>query len=182
MTQVGACQLRPWQNDPFDMLIRSVASQQLSTRAAATILGRVRQALGCGERFDPVVLADTVPQQLRDCGLSRSKAGYCIGLGEYFSARPEALTRMARADDDEVLAQLVTLKGVGPWTAHMLLIFAFGRSDIWPVGDLGIRKAAALFFKLGQIPNAQALDTMADPWRPYRSIASWYLWRSLDLA
>ena len=161
----------------FAALARAIVYQQLAGKAAATIHGRVVEAVG-GEvtaRSVAAVSDDT----LRRAGLSRQKLGYLRDL----SARAEelALEELPARADDEIIAALRAVKGIGLWTAQMFLMFRLGRPDVLPVHDLGIRKAAQRLFRLRGLPPPAKLEKLAEPWRPYRTIASWYLWRSLEL-
>ncbi len=121
-----------------------------------------------------------MPEVLRGVGLSRNKASYLRSLAEHVISGELELDRLTDLPDEEVMAQLTAVKGLGPWTAHMFLIFHLGRPDVLPVGDLGVRRAAQLAYGMEELPTVAELETLAEPWRPYRSLASLYLWRSLD--
>ena len=156
----------------FSVLVSSILGQQLSVKAAETIEGRLVQALG---PHDPAVLANATVEGLREHGLSRSKASYVIGMAEAFRGGEIDPHELARADTESVIQQLTSLKGIGPWTAEMFLIFGMGHPDVWSPGDLGLRNAVWAHF--GE--DANVSDT-ADRWRPYRSYAALYLWEFSD--
>ena len=165
--------------EAYGALVRSIVGQQLSTRAAATIYGRLT-GLYDGTTPTPEQLIDTDPDDLRAVGLSRAKASYLRSLAEHVVAGELELDRLTDLSDDEVSEQLTAVKGLGQWTAHMFLIFHLRRPDILPVGDLGVRRAVELAYGLEALPAPGELEQIAEPWRPHRSLASLYLWRSLD--
>jgi DNA-3-methyladenine glycosylase II len=183
--KVGGCKLGIADVDPrakpdhFVGLVRAIVSQQLSAKAAETIFGRVR--LTAGETFDaPSVLA--VPEtKLREAGLSGAKARYVRGLAEEVHSGRLALGTLESQDDEAVIDALSSLKGVGRWTAEMILMFQLGRADVLPVDDLGIQKGMMRLFNLRKMPTKERMEKLARPWRPYRSIACWYLWRLGEL-
>lgn len=154
----------------FDVLVCSIVGQQLSVRAADTIEGRLRDLAG---ELTPAHLVRLDDDQLRGVGLSRSKVAYIRGLAEAFETTeitPELLTD---APDHEVSSVLTAVKGIGPWTAEMFMIFGLGRMDIWSPGDLGLRRSVEHFF-------GSSDPAIADRWKPYRSVAAWYLWEHSD--
>ncbi len=120
--------------------------------------------------------------RLRSFGLSRQKAEYIREIAKAFESGALQSRSLARLDDDAVLAAVTQVRGVGEWTAHMLMMFSLGRLDVLPVGDLGVQKGAQALYGLSELPKAADLERLAEPWRPYRSVASWYLWRVLDPA
>jgi DNA-3-methyladenine glycosylase II len=172
--------------DPFELrgqrpyfwfLCRAILAQQVSTAAARAITERFRE-LYADDRFPrPESVRETATARLRSAGVSRQKADYLRGLGEAFAEGELSGVRFSRLDDDEVIRRLTTVKGVGRWTAEMFLIFCLRRPDIFPVGDLGIQKGMDRFFEVGASP---AMRKRAEPWRPYRTAASLYLWRALS--
>ncbi len=180
--KVGPCLWKPRKRrSPFEALVQSVAYQQLNGTAAATIFGRVK-ALYPGRRFPtPEDLLDTPDERLRGAGLSRAKVAAIkdIAAKTIDGIVPTSRT-IARMDDADILNQLITIRGVGPWTVEMLLIFKLGRADILPATDYGVRKGFALTYQLKDLPTPAELLAHGEKWRPYRSIAAWYLWRSLD--
>ena len=177
--QHGACGLKTAREDDiFSGLLQAIVSQQLSTKAAATIYGRLR-ALLPGETPTPDAIVPLSDEALRGAGLSRQKLGYVRDLSRKMldgSIKTGSLTTLS---DDEIVAELTQIKGIGRWTVEMLLIFRLARPDVFPAGDLGIVKAIQKAYNLRGTPNVKRLHAIADRWRPYRSVASWYLWASL---
>ena len=165
--------------DAYGALVRSIVGQQLSTKAARTIYERLT-GLYDGTTPTPEQLIDTDPDDLRGVGLSRAKASYLHSLARHVVDGELELDRLGELPDEQVAEQLTAVKGLGQWTADMFLIFHLGRPDILPVGDLGVRRAAQLAYGMDDLPNAAQLRELAAPWQPYRSLASLYLWRSLD--
>ena len=166
---------------PFDALAESIAYQQLSGKAAATIFGRVRALYPKRKWLDPEKLLATPDEKLRAAGLSRAKTAALKDLaaktidGTVPSGR--ALIRMS---DDEIIARLTTVRGIGRWTVEMLLLFDLGRPDLWPVDDYGVRKGFAKIFGKRKLPTPKQLMKIGEKWRQYRSVAAWYFWRALD--
>jgi DNA-3-methyladenine glycosylase II len=166
---------------PFDALAESIAYQQLSGKAAATIFGRVRALYPKTKWLDPKQLLGTPDETLRAAGLSRAKTAALKDLaaktidGTVPSGR--ALVRMT---DDEIVARLTQVRGIGRWTVEMLLLFDLGRPDVWPVDDYGVRKGFAKTFRRRKLPTSKQLMKLGEKWRPYRSVAAWYFWRALD--
>ena len=167
---------------PFDALAESIAYQQLSGKAAATIFGRVRALYPKRKWLDPERLLATPDEKLRAAGLSRAKTAALKDLaaktidGTVPSGR--ALIRMS---DDEIIARLTTVRGIGRWTVEMLLLFDLGRPDVWPVDDYGVCKGFAKTFGKRKLPTPKQLMKFGEKWRPYRSVAAWYFWRALDV-
>ena len=162
----------------FGDLARSIVYQQLAGRAAASIHGRFVEALGsdvCASR----VLATPEPV-LRSCGLRGSKAASIIDLADKVASGEVVLDRIGRLSDDQVVAQLTVVRGVGPWTAQMFLRSTLGRLDVWPVGDYGVRTGFAAAWGLSEVPSPKALEALGEPFRPYRSLVAWYCWRAAD--
>jgi len=165
--------------DPYRMLLRSVIYQQLAGAAARTIDGRLR-ALWRGRYPLPEVLLEARDAQLRAVGLSRQKIKAVRSVAEAFAAGDVTNRALRRMDDDAVIESVTQIHGIGVWTAHMMLMFSLGRPDVLPVGDYGVRKGAMQLYGLRDLPKPKELETLAEPWRPYRSVASWYLWRVVD--
>jgi DNA-3-methyladenine glycosylase II len=167
--------------NPFDALAESIAYQQLSGKAAATIWSRVRALYPRRKHLDPKLVLATPDEKLRAAGLSRSKIRSLKDLaaktldGTVPSSR--ALTKMT---DEEIIVRLTSVRGIGRWTAEMLLLFDLGRADIWPVTDYGVRKGFAKTFGRRKLPTPKQLMKLGEKWRPYRSMAAWYFWRALD--
>lgn len=180
--QVGACGLADSQHtDPFVALTRAIIGQQLSTKAAATIAGRFTALFG-RSRPTAAKLALIPDDDLRAVGLSRMKLSFLRDLGERVQDGRLALGALDAMADDEVIETLVAVKGIGRWTAEMFLMFRLHRPDVFPVGDLGIVRAIQRVYGLRKEPTVARMEEMAEPWRPYRSVACWYLWASLDNA
>lgn len=165
--------------DHFSMLVRAIVSQQLSTKAANTIHTRLT-ALMPGPQPTPHALAALTEAQLRAVGISRQKAGYLRDLCEKVTSGAVPLDDVDGMPDEEVIVALTRVKGIGRWTAEMFLIFRLLRPDVLPVDDLGIVTAVQRAYGLRKRPKADRLRKIGEAWRPYRSVASWYLWRSLD--
>lgn len=163
----------------FQVMLETIVSQQLSTHAARAIYGRVKDAAGGGIPTPDAILALS-DGELLACGLSRSKVAYARNVAGAFVANRFDRRSFARKDDDDVVQTLTSIKGVGDWSAHMFLIFALNRLDVFPVGDLGLRKAMAARYGLRRSTRASRYHRIADAWRPYRTIGTLYLWRSYD--
>jgi DNA-3-methyladenine glycosylase II len=166
---------------PFDALAESIAYQQLNGKAAATIWSRVRALYPRRKYLDPKVVLATPDAQLRAAGLSRSKIAALKDLAAKTidGTVPSART-LNRMSDDEIIARLITVRGIGRWTVEMLLLFDLGRPDVWPVDDYGVRKGFAKTFGRRKLPTPKQLRRFGEKWRPYRSVAAWYFWRALD--
>jgi DNA-3-methyladenine glycosylase II len=177
----GACQLGAVRDrfDHFEMLVRAIVFQQLSTRAATTIHTRLLALMPDGKPTAPL-LRTLTDEQFRSVGISRQKAGYLRDLSEKVAAGAVPLAEVDALDDEAVITALTQVKGIGRWTAEMFLIFRLQRLDVLPVGDLGIITAIQKAYRLRKKPTPQRMQKIAEAWRPYRSVASWYLWRSLD--
>jgi DNA-3-methyladenine glycosylase II len=172
--RVGPCRLEPVA-DRFETLVRAIISQQISSKAAAAIEGRL-SALG-GAPHRPAVLMALGEEALRGVGLSAVKARYVLNLSEAVASGQAPLDAFDDWDDDAIIASLTAIKGIGRWTADMFLIFALNRPDVLPVGDLGVRAALRDRHGLAELPKPSECPPLAEAWRPYRSIAIWYLWR-----
>ena len=167
--------------EAYGALVRSIVGQQLSTKAARTIYERLIALFG-GRTPTPAELLAADPEKIRAAGLSRPKVSYLRSLAEHVESGELELDRLTELPDEEVSAQLTAVKGLGQWTADMFLIFHLRRPDVLPVGDLGVRRAVERAYGLPELPDATQLAEIAEPWRPHRSLASLYLWRSLDNA
>jgi DNA-3-methyladenine glycosylase II len=179
MRRYGPCGLADAQHaDPFRALIHSIISQQLSTRAAATIESRFRALFGGVPT--PSQVTATPDAQLRAVGLSGQKVKYIRDLCRRVEEKSLPLTAFDVMSDDEVIAALTQVKGIGRWTAEMFLMFRLHRPDVLPVDDLGIVKAVRQAYGLRTLPTPKRLIRLGESWRPYRSVACWYLWASLD--
>ncbi|HKG39420.1 MAG TPA: DNA-3-methyladenine glycosylase [Conexibacter sp.] len=167
-------------DDHYGALLRAIVGQQLSTKAARTIYGRVTERYGGRTPTPEELIADDLDELRLAAGLSRAKASYLRSLAEHVVSGELELERLDEMPDEEVAAELVAVKGLGQWTADMFLMFHLGRPDILPVGDLGIRRAVERAYELPAMPNPAELTEIAEPWRPHRTLACRYLWRSLD--
>jgi DNA-3-methyladenine glycosylase II len=175
---VGQCTLKPNPADPFTLLVRCVIFQQISTKAAQSIFDKLAAEVGT-----PVLLpklAKLTEAKFKSCGVSGPKQRTLRAVMEHVKANPKLLPKIEDRDDATIHAQLTEIKGIGPWSADMFLMFGLGRPDVLPVGDFGFRTAVKREFKCRKMPDAARLTKIAEPWRPYRSIATWYLWRSLE--
>ena len=167
-------------DDHYGALVRAIVGQQLSSKAAYAINARMLERFG-GRPPRPREILETDPDELRAAvGLSRAKVGFLRSLAEHVLAGALELERMDDLPDDEVIGELVAVKGIGEWTAHMFLIFHLQRPDVLAVGDLGIRTAIRRAYQLPELPAATEMERIARPWRPHRSTACRFLWRSLD--
>lgn len=173
--------LRP--DETLPALLRSIVYQQLSGTAAATIHGRVLGAFGDGRQPDPDALAAAEAEALRACGLSRAKAAAVQDLvGRQLEGSLPSREALLQLDDATVVRTLTAVRGVGPWTAQMVLMFNLGRPDVWPSADLGVQEGYRLISGAEARPTARELATEGERYRPWRSVAAWYLWRAVDLA
>lgn len=170
---------RPAHDDHYGVLLRSIVNQQLSVAAARTIYGRILERFGGHPPTPEQILADD-PEDMRSVGLSRPKIGYLRSLAEHVLAGELELDRLDELPDEQVIAKLVAVKGLGEWTAHMFLMFQLERPDVLAVGDLGVRRAIERAYSLESLPDRETMERLAEPWRPYRTLACRYLWRSLE--
>lgn len=175
----GPCGLAAAQrSDHFSALVRAITGQQLSTKAAATIYARLAALMPDG--VTPQALSALSDDQLRAVGMSRQKGAYFRDLCDKVLSGALPLDALEAMSDDEVIAALTQVKGIGRWSAEMFLMFRLHRPDVLPVGDLGIVNAVKSVYRLRKTPTPDRIRRMGEAWRPYRSVASWYLWRSLD--
>jgi DNA-3-methyladenine glycosylase II len=167
--------------DAYGALLRSIVGQQLSTKAARSIYTRLTEQFD-GRAPTPQELLDADPEVVRSAGLSRPKVKYLRSLAEHVVSGELELDRLHELPDEDVTREVTAVKGLGQWTADMFLIFHLGRPDVLPVGDLGVRRAVERAYGLESLPDAETLERLGERWRPYRSLASLYLWESLDNA
>lgn len=177
----GACSIRP-HTRYFHTLVGSIISQQLSTKAADTIHKRFLALYAPTRSPRPEQILATPDEDLRGTGISYPKVSYIKDIAAKTEDGTLKFNRLSKMSDDEIIKMLTTVKGIGVWTVHMFLIFSLGRMDVLPVGDLGIRRGIQLAYGFDELPNPEQIEKVADEngWRPYCSIASWYLWRSLE--
>ena len=166
---------------PFDALAESIAYQQLNGKAAATIWSRVRALFPRRKHLDPKLVLATPDEKFRAAGLSRSKVMSLKDLAaKTIDGTVPSSRALAKMSDEEIIARLTTVRGIGRWTAEMLLLFELARPDVWPVADYGVRKGFAKTFGRRKLPTPKQLMKFGNKWRPYRSVAAWYFWRALD--
>lgn len=176
----GPCRLgrRVRVEERFGQLSRSIVYQQLAGSAARAIWGRLLDALGGACTPGSVLAADEA--LLRSAGLSGAKTASLRDLAVREADGALGLHRLGYLSDEEVQSRLTEVRGIGPWTAQMFLMFSLRRLDVWPVGDLGVRKGYSMAFRLGQVPSEKEIQPLGDQFRPYRSVAAWYCWRACE--
>lgn len=182
MKRFGLLALQKRTGTPYESLVRSIIGQQLSGKAAATIRGRFFAAYGGSETKCPApdtVLGITM-EEFRAVGVSGQKAGYLLDLARHAQLGLLDARKLQKMPDEEVIADLVAVKGVGEWTAHMFLMFYLNRPDVLPTGDLGVRKGMMMAYNLRKLPTPQRMHQIAKHWRPYRSIGTLYMWELAD--
>jgi DNA-3-methyladenine glycosylase II len=168
----------PITKNPYESLVEAIITQQLSGKAADSISARFREIYG---RFPkPADVLKTSDVKLRKAGLSYMKVSYIKDLSSRVESKEIRLSYMKNLTDEEVIEQLTKVRGIGRWTAEMFLIFSLGRQDVLPVGDLGLKKGIQRLYSLSELPEKEEMEKIAERWRPYRSVATWYLWRSLN--
>lgn len=175
----GAPSITPTR-DAVHSLARAIVSQQLSGKAADTIWGRVLDLYPRRKLPRPAAILATPDPKLRAAGLSGAKTAALKDLARHVVEKRLVPARLPAATDEEVAAMLLPVRGIGPWSVDMFLMFALARPDVLPVGDLGIRKGMQRHFGLRKLPEAERMVTLATPWRPYRTVAAWYMWRLLE--
>jgi DNA-3-methyladenine glycosylase II len=179
IARIGPFQMRR-QRLRFQSLARAILAQQISGTAARSIFGRLQAAVR-PRRVTAESVARLTPLQLRSLGISPQKVGYLQDLTSRVLDRSLRLDRLHRLEDDDVIARLTEVRGIGVWTAQMFLMFSLGRLDVFPHDDLGIRLAVQSLYGLPQLPGRSELQEIGAPWRPYATVACWYLWRSCDV-
>lgn len=183
INEAGPFLLRPEKiQSPFQALLRAIVYQQLSGKAAATILSRVVAHFPQRRGIQPQAMLDISDELLRQAGMSRAKILAVKDLAaKTLDGTVPTLARLKKMDDDEIIARLVSVRGIGRWTVEMLLMFRMGRPDVLPAADLGVRRGFMLTYRKREMPPPADVLRYGERWRPYRSVASWYLWRSVDL-
>jgi DNA-3-methyladenine glycosylase II len=176
---VGPCQIT-YTPPTFESLARSIVYQQISIRAARSIYAKLQGACKQPAALQPKHLLKLSEPQLRACGLSSQKVRYLLDLAAKTEQGLVEFHRFPAMSDEEVIAELTLVKGIGVWTAQMFLLFSLRRTDVWPTGDLGIRNAIKKLHRLKEAPTPAETELRGRKWRPYGSVASWYLWRSLE--
>jgi len=179
--RVGPLRLRRRRRTTFQALTRAIIHQQLSGQAADTILGRFKALFPTGSFPSPEDVVSTPPERMRSAGLSRAKAGFILELAKSaLDSSLPSVSACSRMDDEEVVAQVTKVKGVGTWSAQMFLIFTLGRPDVLPIHDLGVQKGFQIAYRKRRLPTPAELERHGEKWRPYRSTAALYLWRATD--
>ncbi len=181
MKRVGPCRLHESRTrHPFAALVRAVIAQQLSGKAAETIHDRVVALVGGVDQLSPATLAAVDPVALRAAGLSRQKISYLRDLSAHVGDGRLNLDALEHLPDEDVITAITAVRGFGQWSAEMFLMFRLNRPDVFPVGDLGIVKGMQKLYGMKKRPTPRTMARLAEPWRPYRSVAAWYLWRILE--
>ena len=175
----GPCQIKTSLDNPFHALANSIISQQISARAARAIKGRLFDLIGT-DRMEPDKILKLSPKNWRAIGLSRPKSKYIRGLALAVRKGDLDFPSIQNSEDEIVIEKLTAFSGIGRWTAEMFLIFGLGRPDVLSTNDAGLRKGFKILYDLQELPSAEEMISIGDPWRPYRSVASWYLWRVVD--
>jgi len=177
IARVGDYNIR-FRDADFETLVKSIVSQQLSGRVATVIFGRLADAVG--DKMTPAGILKLRPARMRKLGLSGSKTAYIRDLARHTRDGNVVFEELAGLPDEEVIARLTKVKGIGVWTVHMFLMFALRRTNVLPTGDLGIRNAVRKAYALEEMPAPKDIEAFAAKWHPYCTVASWYLWRSLE--
>jgi len=175
--RVGDFQIKK-RNNHFAALVEAIISQQLASTAADAIIRRFKKLYPIFPK--PIQVLNTKDSKLRSVGLSKMKVGYLKDLAKKIEGGDLKIRTLSKESDEEIIAQLIQVKGIGRWTAEMFLIFSCGRLDVLPVGDLGLRKGVQLAFSLPDLPKPKEVEKIGMRWKPYRSVATWYLWKSLQ--
>jgi len=168
----------PITKNPYESLVEAIITQQLSGKAADSISTRFREIYGKFPK--PVEVLKTSDAKLRKAGLSYMKVSYIKDLSRRIESKELRLDYMKNLSDEKVVAQLTEVKGIGRWTAEMFLIFSLGRLDVLPVGDLGLKRGIQKMYSLDDLPEKDQIEQIAEKWRPYRTVATWYLWRGIN--
>jgi DNA-3-methyladenine glycosylase II len=176
--RVGAFRIE-YREPSFETLVRSIVYQQLSGKVASVIFGRFRDLIP-SRKLTPQNILKLTPARMRKAGLSKQKTAYIRDLARRTARGAVKFETLRELADHEVIEHLVQVKGIGVWTAHMFLLFALQRPDVLPTGDLGVRTAIQKAYALAELPDPKQMEELAAAWRPYCSVASWYLWRSLE--
>jgi DNA-3-methyladenine glycosylase II len=176
---VGPCTMASTRGDPFTLLVQCVISQQISTKAARSIFDKLKTTVG-SDSIPIAELAKFTEDKYNACGISGPKQRTLRAVIEHIQANPNLLPEIDQYDNDTIREQLTQIKGIGPWTADMFLMFGIFRPDVFPALDYGVKVALKTLFKLRKLPDPARAHKLAAPWTPYRSVASWYLWRTLE--
>lgn len=175
----GPCSLEPG-SEPFPHLLNAIVSQQISTKAATSVFAKLSAVLE--EQIRPEQVLKTDWQVLRSAGLSGQKVGYVINLAEHFIMKPEFYANLPNHSDEEIIEELVTIKGIGKWSAQMFLIFNLNRPNILPTDDLGLKKGMQMAYQLDELPTKKVMEKIAaDNWGNFATIGTWYMWRATEI-
>jgi DNA-3-methyladenine glycosylase II len=185
IARVGPCTLAP-RRDYFVVLCKSIFTQQISTKIAAILFARFAEQFPRKRATPQLVVKFLDPKKgddelIRRCGISRQKRLYLLDLAKHFVRGEIPTKRFGQMSDDDIIESLTRVHGIGRWTAEMFLIFVLNRADVLPVDDLGLREATRKFYELSERPKAAELTALGESWRPWRTVATWYLWRGLSL-
>jgi DNA-3-methyladenine glycosylase II len=176
--RIGPCQME-FGEPQFHSLAEAIIYQQLNGKAAITIFKRFREL--AGDPITPEGILKLTSEQMRTVGLSKQKSSYLVDMAQRAQRGELDFSRLHTMTDDGVIEHLTQVKGVGVWTAHMFLIFTLRRPNVLPVGDFGVRMAIKKYYRKRKLPNPTQMEKIAKPWEPYRSVACWYLWKSMDV-
>jgi DNA-3-methyladenine glycosylase II len=182
MAAAGPCRLKP-RRDHFVLLCKSIYAQQISTIVANVLFGRFREHFPQKRPTPALVhklLTTGSEEELKGCGLSRQKKKYLIDLSSHFLSGAIPNHRLSKLDDEEVIERLTDVQGIGRWTAEMFLIFVLNRPDVFPLDDVGLQKAIKMAYGMKRWPTKKQMIELAESWKPWRTVASWYLWRAAD--
>ena len=181
--RIGRCTLKAAREDTsFHALAKAITYQQLHGRAAATIWGRVQDLYGSSRAFSPKAVLRTPLSELRAAGLSAAKAASILDLAEHVERKViPGWDALLRLDDEDIIERITQVRGIGPWSVQMLLIFSLGRPDVLPATDFGVQKGFGIVYRKAEHPKPKALLEFGERWRPFRSYAAWYLWRATDM-
>lgn len=168
------------ENNYFEALLKNIIYQQLSGKAAKTIYNRFLKLFETAQYPSPDEILNTPIEQLRGAGLSNQKVTYILDLSKKYVDGTLQLDELDEKSDKEVSAQLIQVKGIGQWTADMFLMFTLNREDIFPLGDLGVKKGVAVIENLPELPTEKHMAEISEKWQPYRTIAAWYMWKLVD--
>jgi len=175
--RVGPCTWEHDDGDPFALIVRCIIGQQISGKAAESISAKLAAAIGA---LTPRRLANFADDRLAACGISGPKRRALRSVTDYVLANKSFLPGIPTASDADLRERLVSINGIGPWTVDMFLMFGLGRADVLPVGDYGVKVGVMKLFSLAALPKPAEMERLAEPWRPFRSVASWYVWRHLE--
>ena len=178
--KIGICTLNPKSQSPFKVLVSNIISQQLSAKAAKTIKNWLSQIANNGESINPKRILSLPEKKMRGVGISANKVGFIKKLAKSIYSEKLQLEKLKHEKNQKVIDILIRHPGIGQWTAEMFLIFSLGRLDVLSISDVGLRRAAKMAYGLNSNPSDSEFLDLGKPWIPYRTIASWYLWRTLD--